>query len=171
MLARKARSQRGTYRPERVGGLRASSAARKEETVRRLEVAINALLGRKDPITLAAIEREGGPAYSTIRRNDRALELWEKFKPKPKRIAKKADPVLSYSRAELIAHLRRERDNVATLRQQLHAEVEAHALTTSHYQNLLADQLNKEERIAGLEAKVARYDQHLAGLRDSLSGE
>jgi DNA-binding transcriptional MerR regulator len=109
-----------------------------------------------------------GPAHSTIRRNDEALELWEMHKPKPKAGARKSDPTLSYSRAELIAHLRCETGSIADLKERLQAEIQAHAAASAHNQNVLGDQLVKEEQIAELEAKLAKYDQYLAGLRDSL---
>jgi hypothetical protein len=161
--------QHNEYQLQRLTGLRASAEQKKQGTVQRLQAAIATLLSQGQPITLAGVVREGGPAWSTIKRNEEALAVWKKHKPERATTARTRDPVLSYSRAELIARLRQERDRRADLEGQLEREARAHALTKTHYERALTEHLMKDERIAQLEAKLARYDQHLSGLRDSLN--
>lgn len=161
--------QHETYAPRRVSGLRASSEQKRQDTVDRLKAAIRVLQSRQAPVTLAAIVREGGPAWTTIKRNEEAREEWEKHKPKPKTKAKVSDPLLSSSRADLIKAVREERARLVSLQARLNAEAQAHAVTTSRYQNALAALLPRDEKIAQLEADLARYRQHLGNLRDSLN--
>jgi hypothetical protein len=170
-MPRKTSRQLATYPPERLAGLRAASQEKKQATKDRLQTAIDALLSCKPPkaVTLANVAREGGPTWSTIKDNEKALELWEKHKPKRSGTARPRDPLLSYSRAELIAELRQQRTQAAGLREQLQVEQRTHAVTRSQYEAVLATELSKDEEIAQLQAKLARYDQHLSGLRDSLN--
>ena len=154
-----------TYTPARLAGLSAHSEERSRKTVERLQNAIDKI--KPTPVTLAAIERAGGPAWSTIKRNPKALALWAACKPStPHRSnAKAQDPMLSCSRSELLAKCRQASSQIHELTAHLRAECEARATAESRYRTVLAAQLDKDKRIAELEADLARYEPYLSSIR------
>ena len=163
-----------TYTSTRLAGLQASSKERRDRTVQQLQEALDKLHGEADmlvserkPITLAAIARAGGPIWQTIKRNPEARQLWEDHKPQPphSKLKKTKDPVLSYSRADLLAHYRAEHDRVANLTTRLTAEIEARTSVETRYHNALAQLLARDARIAALEAELAKYEQFLSNAR------
>src|SRR5579864_4535455 len=103
----------GSYNATRLVGLQRHAAARRAETVQRLQKAIDELTALTEPITMEAIERISGLRYSTIKRNDEARRLWEQHSPyhQAKRTDRTPrDPLLSMSRADLIAVIRTARE-------------------------------------------------------------
>lgn len=171
-MGAKRRAAAGTYDEARLAGLYRHAAAKKGETVRRLQEAIDRLKGKGDgPLTVEAIERESGLRYTSIKRNEEALALWRQYSayhqarrkgPKPR------DPLLSMSRADLIAAVRRAREKQGALEEALHVANGKQDDLGRWYRNLLRDQMRTERRVAELEAEQARYQAHLAYLRSSL---
>lgn len=160
----------GTYDEARLAGLQRHAAAKKEDTVRRLQEAIDRLEGA-GPLTVEAIERESGLRYTSIKRNKEALDLWKRHSayhqarrkgPKPR------DPLLSMSRADLIAAVRRAHEKQGALEEALHMANGTQDDLDRRYRNLLQDHTRTERRIAELEAEQARYQAYLAYIRSPL---
>ena len=61
---------------QQLSGLRASTAARKQETVKRMSTAIESLKAKKQAITAQSIYTESGLHYSTYVRNEEAIVLF-----------------------------------------------------------------------------------------------
>ena len=126
------------------------------------------LVSERKPITLAAIARAGGPIWQTIKRNPEARQLWEDHKPQPphSKLKKTKDPVLSYSRADLLAHYRADHDRVANLTDSPDSRNRGPVpVVETRYHNALAQLLAKDARIAALEAELAKYEQFLSNAR------
>ena len=64
------------YSEAQLSGLRASTSARKQVTIERLQAAIEALNARKQAITVQNIYEECGLRYAAIHRNPEALALF-----------------------------------------------------------------------------------------------
>lgn len=169
-MSAKRRALTGTYDEARLAGLQRHAAAKKEDTVRRLQEEIDRLEGA-GPLTVAAVERESGLRYTSIKRNKEALDLWRRHSayhqarrkgPKPR------DPLLSMSRVDLIAAVRRAHEKQGALEEALRVAAGRQDDLDRRYRNLLQDRLRTERRVAELEAEQARYQAHLAYIRSSL---
>src|SRR2546423_7216634 len=65
-----------TYSEEQIAGLRASTSARKQETVERLRAAVESLKNKQQAITAQSIYEESGLHYSSYVRNEDAIALF-----------------------------------------------------------------------------------------------
>lgn len=150
------------YAEQQLAGLREHTQAQKQNTVRRLEVAIASLTAQHKPISARTIREECGLEYASIRRNPEALLLYQQHSSflKQKRKRAKApqpdtppprDPLLAYKKTDLVARVRKAED-LLKAREQQHA-------------TLLQDYVQKDIKIAELEAELARHRQYLEGLR------
>jgi hypothetical protein len=147
---------------QQLVGLREHAQAQKQNTVNRLQAAIASLTAQRKPISAKTIREECGLEYASIRRNPEALLLYQQHSTflKQKRKRTKAsqpdtpaprDPLLAYKKADLAARLR--------------SEQEAQKEWEAQYATILQDYAQKDIKIAELEAELARYRQHLEGLR------
>ncbi len=133
-----ARGQRSihTYSEEQLAGLRASTSARKQETMDRLYAAIESLKNKKQAITAQSIYAECGLHYASLRRNPEAIALFransthltqQKKQTKRKRKAandtlstpSSRDPLLNYKKPQLVTRLRDAQQHIQDLGQQL----------------------------------------------------
>lgn len=165
--------------------LRAHAAQAKQRTVERLRDAIAAIERRGDPVTTAAIKREGNLDYSAYYRNDKAYALYREhathFKPALGASRKRRhrttrsiweqpasagarqirDPLMAYKRPALVAKVRAaqaERDAARAERDE----------ATRQYQNLLREHLQCAQTIFTLQTKLAQFDEHRDYLRRTM---
>lgn len=150
------------YTDQQVAGLREYTQTQKQQTVQRLEAAIASLTAQHKPITARTIREECGLEYASIRRNPEALLLYQQhstfLKQKRKRTKIQQpdtpaprDPLLAYKKSELVARVRK-------VEELLKAQEKQH-------DTLLQDYVQKDIKIAELEAELARHRQYLEGLR------
>lgn len=134
----------------------------KQSTVSRLKAAIASLTAQHNPISSRTIREECGLGYASFRRNPEALLLYQQYstflKQKRKRVKvpqpdtpSPRDPLLAYKKLDLVACVRKA-EELLNAREQQHA-------------TLLQDYVQKDVKIAELEAEVARHRQYLEGLR------
>jgi hypothetical protein len=150
------------YSEQQLAGLRAHTQDQKQSTVERLRAAITTLSAQHKPISARTIYEECGLAYAALRRNPEALLLYQQhstfLKQKRKR-AKAPQPDTSSSRDLLLAY--KKTDLVARVRKAeelLKAREQQHA-------TLLQEYVQKDIKIAELEAELAKHRQYLEGLR------
>jgi hypothetical protein len=153
------------YPEQQLAGLRAHTQIQKQNTVDRLRAAIAALEAQHKPISAGTIREECGLEYASIRRNSEALLLYQQHSTFLKRERKRTktscpdtvsphDPLLAYKKTQLAAMLREERtQRQGTEKQQAH---------------LLEEYVQKEVKIAQLEAELAQYRSYLERLRISI---
>lgn len=151
-----------TSSEEQIAGLRASTSARKQETVERLGAAIESLKNKQQAITAQSIYAECGLHYSTYVRNKDAIALFransthllQKKKQKRKHhmgedtlsAPSPHDPYLNYKKLQLVLRLREAQQQLQALRQQ---------------QAILADAcLQQDARVGELEAKLAELEPY-----------
>jgi len=150
-----------TYPEEQLAGLRASTSARKQETVDRLRTAIEALKNKKQAITAQSIYAESGLHYSSYVRNEEAIALFransthlnqQKKRTKQKRGIQGAaapssrDPLLNYKKPQWVMRLREAQQQIQELQQQLET---------------LADAcLQRDARVVEVEAKLAELEPY-----------
>ena len=120
------------YTEQQLAGLREHHAqAQKQQTLDRLEAAIASLSAQHKPISARTIREECGLEYASIRRNPRALLLYQQHSTflKRQRKQKKApqpdipsprDPLLAYKKTELVARVRKA-EELLKAREQQHA--------------------------------------------------
>ena len=154
------------YTEQQLAGLREHAEAQKQNTVDRLRTAIASLQAEKKPISAKTIEEECGLSYASLRRNPDALLLYQQHSTflKKKRNRTKAspppdapsprDPLLAYKKMDLVARVRKA-EELLKAREQQHA-------------TLLQDYVQKDIKIAELEAELARHREYLEGLRITL---
>ena len=153
------------YSEQQLAGLHAHTQAQKQSTVERLRTAITALEGQHKSISARTIYEECGLEYASIRRNPEALLLYQQHSTflKQKRKRAKAsppdtpsprDPLLAYKKMDLVARVRKA-EELLKAREQQHA-------------TLLQDYVQKDIKIAELEAELARHREYLEGLRLTL---
>lgn len=150
------------YSELQLAGLRGHAQSRKQHTIRRLEAAIASLTAQHKPISARTIYEECGLAYAALRRNPEALLLYQQhstfLKQKRKRAKaqrpdtpKPRDPLLAYKKTDLVARMRKA-EELLNVQEQQHA-------------TLLQCYVQKDIKIAELEAELARHRQYLEGLR------
>jgi hypothetical protein len=164
-MKRKAKS--GKPRASRItseaqlSGLKASTTARRQATVERLQAAIDTLNAKKQSITVQTIYDVCGLRYAAIHRNQEALALFRAssthLTAKKKRIRRKGntngdgapaprDPLLNYNKPQLVARLRVAQQQLQDLERQLAT---------------LADAcLQRVAQMAALEAKLAELEPY-----------
>ncbi|QBD75689.1 hypothetical protein EPA93_06585 [Ktedonosporobacter rubrisoli] len=114
------------------------------------------------PISARTIYEECGLTYASFRRNPEALLLYQQHSTFLKRERKRTrtacpdtvspcDPLLAYKKPDLVARLRQ-------------AQARCAELETQHT-TILADYVQKDVRIAELEAELARYREYFESLR------
>jgi hypothetical protein len=151
-----------SYSDQQLAGLRTHAQTQKQSTVDRLRTAIVSLQAQHKPISARTIREECGLEYASFRRNPEALLLYQQYstflkcKRKHTRTAcpdtiSPRDSLLAYKKPDLVARLR--------IAQARCAELETQHAT------ILADYVQKDVRIAGLEAELARYREYFEGLR------
>lgn len=151
-----------SYSEQQLAGLRAHAQTQKQSTVDRLRTAIASLQAEHEPISARTIREECGLEYASIHRNPEALLLYQQHSTFLKRERKRTrtecpdtiaprDPWLSYKKPDLVARLRIEQARCAELETQ-HAAI-------------LADYVQKDVKIAELEAELARYREYFESLR------
>ena len=150
------------YSEEQIAGLRASTSARKQETVERLYTAIEALKNKKQAITAQSIYAECGLHYSTYVRNKDAIALFransthllQNKKRKRKQTTgddalsspPSRDPYLSYTKLQLVSRLREAQQRMLDLEQQQAQLVDAC--------------LQREARMVELETRLAELEPY-----------
>lgn len=150
------------YSEQQLAGLREHTRAQKQGTVSRLEAAIASLTAQHKPISARTIYEECGLTYAALRRNPEALLLYQQHSTFLKQQRKRAkapqpdtpsprDPLLDYKKTDLVARVRK-------------AEELLKAQETQHTA-LLQDYIQKDVKIAELEAELAKHRQYLEGLR------
>src|SRR5712692_7280565 len=150
------------YSEQQLPGLRAHAETQKQSTVERLRNAITSLQAQHQPISARTIYEECGLEYASFRRNPEALLLYQQHSTFLKRERKHTrtacpdtvsprDPLLAYKKPDLVARLRQE--------QARSAELEA------QYATILQDYVQRDVKIAVLEAELARYREYFEGLR------
>lgn len=151
-----------SYSEQQLAGLRAHSQTQKQNTVDRLAAAIASLQAQHKPISARTIYEECGLAYASIRRNPEALLLYQQHSTFLKRERKHTraacpdtpsprDPLLAYKKPDLVARLR-------------HGQARCTELETQ-YATMLQNYVQKDVKIAALEAELARYREYFEGLR------
>jgi hypothetical protein len=163
-MKRKASQQRKRstrpYSERQIAGLRASTAERKQETVRRLQTAIQALKDKKQAITAQSIYTECGLHYSSYARNDEAIMLFRansthltqhKKRAKRKGSANDQPPpsrnsLMNYKKPQLVSRLDEAKRENELLKQQL-------ATLADTY-------LQREARVVELEARLAELEPY-----------
>ncbi len=154
-----------TYSEQQLAGLHAHAQTQKQSTVNRLRTAITALQAQHKPISARTIYEACGLEYASIRRNPEALQLYQQhstfLQAKRKRLkAPKPDtpiphdPLLAYTKPQLAAQVREERRR----RQEVEAQ----------HTPLLEELVQKDVKIAELEAKLASYESYLGRLRQHM---
>lgn len=153
------------YSEQQLAGLRAHAQTQKQSTVERLRSAITSLQAQHKPISARTIYEECGLAYASLRRNPEALLLYQQHSTFLKRERKRTrtscpdtssprDPLLAYKKTDLVTRVRK-------------AEELLKARETQHA-TLLQDYVQKEVKIAELEAELAQHREYLEGLRLTL---
>lgn len=151
-----------TYSEQQLAGLRTHAEAQKQGTVDRLRSAITSLQAQHKPISTRTIYEECGLSYASFRRNPEALLLYQQHSTFLKRERKRTrtacpdtvsprDPLLAYKKPDLVARLRQEQARCAEQERQ--------------YATILQDYVQKDIKIAELEAELAQHRQYLEGLR------
>lgn len=152
-----------SYSEQQLSGLRAHAQAQKQTTVERLRSAITSLQAQHKPISARTIYEKCGLSYASIRRNPEALLLYQQHSTflKCKRTRTSCpdtpsprDPLLAYKKTQLVAMLREER----TRRQEIEQQ----------QAQLLEEYVQKDVKIAQLEAELAQYRGYLERLRISI---
>jgi hypothetical protein len=154
-----------SYSEQQLAGLRSHAEAQKQITVDRLRIAITSLQEQHKPISARTIYEECGLEYTSLRRNPEALLLYQQhstfLKNKRKRTRTACpdavslrDPLLAYKKTKLVAILREERAQ----RQE----------TEKQQGQLLQEYVQKDVKIAQLEAELAQYHGYLERLRNSI---
>ena len=162
--------------------LRAYAAQARERTIARLRTAITAIEARGAAVTIATIKQESGLDYSAYYRNDAAYALYRehathftaratiakahrqrraKARAASARVRQARDPLMAYSRRELVAKLRAawtERDLARTERGD----------AVQQYQNLLREHLSSAQTIFTLQTQLAQYEEHRDYLRRTM---
>jgi hypothetical protein len=142
--------------------LRTHAQTQKQSTVERLKSAIASLQAQHQPISARTIYEECGLTYASLRRNPEALLLYQQHSTFLKRERKRTrtacpdtvsprDPLLAYKKPDLVARLRQEQARCAELETQ--------------YAAMLQDYVQRDVKIAELEAELARYREYFEGLR------
>jgi hypothetical protein len=150
------------YSEQQLAGLREHTQTQKQNTVDRLAAAIASLQAQNKPISARTIYEECGLTYASFRRNPEALLLYQLHSTFLKRERKRTrtacpdtasprDSLLAYKKPDLVARLRQAQTRCA--------ELETQQAT------LLADYVQKDVKIAELEAELARYREYFEGLR------
>jgi len=150
------------YSEQQLAGLREHAQAQKQHTVERLSAAIATLAAQHRPISAHTIYEECGLAYAALRRNPEALLLYQQHSTFLKQQRKRAkasqpdtpkprDPLLAYKKTDLVARVRKA-EELLKAREQQHA-------------TLLQGCVQKDIKIAELEAELTRHRQYLEGLR------
>ncbi len=159
---RSLRSLDHPYSEQQLAGLRTHAQAQKQSTVERLRTAITELQAQHKPISAKTIYEECGLEYASIRRNPEALLLYQQHSTFLKRERKRTktacpdtvsprDSLLAYKKPDLVARLRQEQARCAKLETQ--------------YATTLQDYVQRDVKIAELEAELARYREYFEGLR------
>ncbi|SRR5258706_3160010 len=152
----------GPYSEQQLAGLHEHSQAQKQHTLSRLEAAIASLTAQRKSISARTIYEECGLEYASIRRNPEALLLYQQhstfLKQKRKRakasqpdMPSQRDPLLAYKKADLAARVRKAEELLNAREKQ--------------QGTLLQDCVQKDIKIAELEAELAGHRQYLEGLR------
>lgn len=155
-------SRKQVYSQEQLAGLRTHALAQKQATVERLSRAIGALTAKKQPISMKTIREECGLEYNSIKRNPEALLLYQQhstFLKQQRKLAKapqpdtpnQREPLLAYKKTDLAARVRKAEESLKAREQQ--------------HTTLLQNYVQKDIKIAELEAELARHRQYLEGLR------
>ncbi len=157
------RPDRRTYSEQQLTGLRASTSARKQETVERLRTAIESLKSKKQAITAQNIYAESGLHYSSYIRNVEAITLFransthlseQKKRTRRKRntgevatlLPPSRDSLLNYKKPQLVTRLREAELQIQDLERQLAT---------------LADAcLQRDARVVELETKLAELEPY-----------
>jgi hypothetical protein len=150
------------YSERQLAGLRAHAQAQKQSTVDRLRTAITSLQAQHKPISARTIYEECGLEYASLRRNPEALLLYQQHSTYLKRERKQTktscpdtisprDPLLAYKKPDLVTRLRQEQARYAELETQ--------------YATILHDYVQRDVKIAELEAEQARYREYFERLR------
>ena len=150
------------YSEQQLAGLREHTQAQKQQTISRLEAAIALLTAQHKPISARTIYEECGLEYASIRRNAEALLLYQQHSTFLKRERKRTrttcpdtisprDPLLAYKKPDLVTRLRQEQAHYAELETQ--------------YATILHDYVQRDVKIAELEAELARYREYFERLR------
>jgi hypothetical protein len=150
------------YSERQLAGLRTHTQEQKQNAVERLRSAITSLQAQHQPISARTIYEECGLSYASFRRNPEALLLYQQHSTFLKQQRKRAkvphpdtpkprDPLLAYKKADLVARMRKAEEL-------LKAQEKQHG-------TLLQDYIQKDIKIAELEAELARHRQYLEGLR------
>ncbi len=148
------------YTEVQLAGLRASTTARKQETVERLRAGIESLKAKNQAITAQTIYSECGLHYASFARNAEALALFRatsthltQKKKRAKRKQKLADepiplrdPLMNYKKPQLVTRLRSSMQRLQDLEQ--------------HQANLIEACLQRDARVAELETKIAELEPY-----------
>jgi hypothetical protein len=154
------------YPDTRLRGLRTYATAQKQRTVERLQAAIDTLHRQGDNVTAHTIYATCGLHYTAYARNPEALALFRthsahlikkrKIRTRTKKVCpeglpRRRDPLLAYTRPQLVARVR------STLQrlEQLEGE-NAH---------LLQERVECDVKILQLEAQVAEFQRFLVQMR------
>jgi hypothetical protein len=128
------------YSEEQLSGIRASTTARRQETVKRLRAAIESLKSKKQAITAQSVYAECGLHYSSFVRNEEAIALFRTnsthLTEKKKRSRRtptahdeaapaRRDPLLNYNKPQLVMRLREAQQQIQALERQLATVAEA----------------------------------------------
>jgi hypothetical protein len=159
---KRAAPPRAPYTEQQLAGLSVHAQAQKQHTLERLRVAITSLTAQHKPISARTIYEECGLEYASLRRNPEALLLYQQhstfLKQKRKRTKvsqldtpKPRDPLLAYKKTDLVARV--------------HKAEELLKARGEQHDTLLQDYVQKDIKIAELEAELARHRQYLEGLR------
>jgi hypothetical protein len=146
---------------KQLAGLRQHTQAQKQHTVDRLRDAISTLTSQGKAISTTTIREVRGLEYAAIRRNPEALLLYQQhstfLKQKRKRIKSALpdmpsprDPFMSCKKTDLVKRLRREMARRVELEMQ--------------YATILQDVVQRDVRIAELEAELVRSHQYFEQL-------
>jgi hypothetical protein len=152
-----------THTETQLAGLRASTTARKQETVERLRAAIASLKEKKQDITAQNIYAECGLHYSSYVRNEEAIMLFRasstyliKKKQRTTRKRKTSgdtgsqlpprDPLLNYKKPQLVMRLREAQQQIQDLKRQL--------------ANLADACLQRDARVVELEVKLTALEPY-----------
>lgn len=148
------------YPESRLVGLRASTQARKQETIQRLLQAIESLKGKKEAITSQSIFAVSGLHYTSYARNPEALALFRAnsthLNQKQRRAKRKRpiepesipvrDSLLNYKKLQLVTRLRAALERIQELEKQ--------------QATLLDACLQGEARVRDLEGKLAELEPY-----------
>jgi hypothetical protein len=156
------RSRKSASSPQQLRGLRAHTSTQKQTTVDRLTAAITSLQAQDKPISIKTIRQECGLEYNSIKRNPEALLLYQQHSTFLKRqrkrtkvpqpdVPKPRDPLLAYKKADLAVRVRKAEELLKAQEQQ--------------HTTLLQDYVQKDIKIAELEAELAQHRRYLEGLR------